>query len=702
MRGPVPPSDAAGRGGRTGAGLSRLIGRVRDALRPARPWLGHAVGARIEPTADPVYDRRIVLDEPAAGRWLVLTYSAQTAARPLLRLERSGGPPQELPLPGVTGERAFWLGLMPRDLAGIGLSVGPEPGFRIERAGLRGHASLLLECLLKRPLRAPPALYEFARGDERRFRDILRGACAVVPMARHDAFSRARSVAEGAAALTRMPVRLVMIVRDGEGGIAATVRDLLAQTHRDWSLVVAGERAPSSHGDSRIAGRSWDEAGRWGDLMGEGAAFGLLDPGDRLAPDALARLAAALSPPAGPSPDLAYADHLSEAEGRTSPVLKPGWSPDLALASGYHGAAALVAPHLAASLAALPLGPSRDAATAWEIAVAAAAASAVHVPRPLATLAGRPADPGRRARLLADRLRGIGSPAEPRIRDGVLDLHWPLPEPAPLVSIVIPSRDRLDLIERVTRGVLSETAYSAIEMVIVDNGSTDPGVLAHYETLKRDPRVAVLPFPAPFNFSAMVNAGVAASSGSVVVLLNNDVAVLEPDWLDAMVRQALRPEVGAVGAKLLYGDGTLQHAGVVVGLGGRAGHILRRRPADTPGRLGRLRVAHEVSAVTAACLAVSRTKYDAVGGFDAEAFPVDFNDVDFCLRLGAAGWKTVWTPLATLAHLESVSRGPSVGEKRARFEREAATFVGRWREAIRHDPFYHPALSLTTFGEDLE
>ena len=132
------------------------------------------------------------------------------------------------------------------------------------------------------------------------------------------------------------------------------------------------------------------------------------------------------------------------------------------------------------------------------------------------------------------------------------------------------------------------------------------------------------------------------------------------------------------------------------------GHILRRRPGDTPGHLGRLHVAHEVSAVTAACLAVAREKYLAVGGFDAEAFPVDFNDVDFCLRLGAAGWKTVWTPAATLAHLESVSRGPSTGAKRARFEQEAARFSERWRDVIRHDPYYHPALSLTTFGEDLE
>jgi GT2 family glycosyltransferase len=238
--------------------------------------------------------------------------------------------------------------------------------------------------------------------------------------------------------------------------------------------------------------------------------------------------------------------------------------------------------------------------------------------------------------------------------------------------------------------------------VIVDNGSKEPAVLDLYERLRLDRRVQIEPYPHPFNFSALVNAGARKARGDILVLLNNDVAVLRPDWLDVLVAQAVRPEVGAVGAKLLYEDGRLQHVGVVVGLGGEAGHILRRRPADTLGHLDRLTVAHEVSGVTAACLAVTRDKYQAVGGFDEETFAVDFNDIDFCLRLGARGWKTVWTPHAVLSHLESVSRGRPVGEARARFEREAAAFTERWREVIRHDPFYHPALSLTTFGEELE
>ncbi|MGT2478651.1 glycosyltransferase family 2 protein [Methylobacterium oryzae CBMB20] len=347
------------------------------------------------------------------------------------------------------------------------------------------------------------------------------------------------------------------------------------------------------------------------------------------------------------------------------------------------------------------VGPLAQATLAVETAAASAGAAVAHVPRILARTVDEAPDLPARAQALDAHLSRHGAPARATVRDGAVRLDWPLPEPAPKVSIVIPSRDGLELITRVCRGVLHETAYPLLELIIIDNGSTDPAVLAHYETLRADPRVRIRIDPQPFNFAAMVNAGVAEASGMVVVLLNNDVAVLDPGWLDAMVRQACRPDVGAVGAKLLYGDGTLQHAGVVVGLGGRAGHILRRRPGDTPGHLGRLRVAHEVAAVTAACLAVSREKYRAVGGFDAEAFPVDFNDVDFASRLGAAGWKTVWTPDATSRISNPSAAVPRSARSGPVSSRRPPRFSERWRDVIRHDPFYHPALSLTTFGEDL-
>ncbi|MCJ2092479.1 glycosyltransferase [Methylobacterium sp. J-072] len=613
--------------------------------------------------------------------------------RPIVRVLRgTDGTPLDFILPGASHGSAHWLGLISSDAREIRLSAGA--GFVLERVGARREVSVLAQCLLRRPWRFVSALYERLRGSERRYRDILRGACAVTPLRHYGSWAASRNRPIRLAP-TDLRVRCLILARSGEeAALAATLDALDAQSHQARTIGVAWDDAIPVSPDPRAEHRRWDVRATPAALIAESDALCLLRPGDIPAPDALALLAPALA-----EADLAYGDAIGPDD---QPQLKPDWSPDLALATGYVGRAALFSHTLLSRLPATPVGPMAEAILAIETAAIVAGARGAHVPRVLARTMSECLDPPARAQALDTRLKMLGAPINASLRNGVIHLDWPLPQPAPKASIVIPSRDRLDLIERVCRGVLHETAYPDLELIIVDNGSTDPAVLAHYENLRRDPRVRILIDPQPFNFAAMVNAGVAAATGAVVVLLNNDVAVLEPSWLDAMVRQASRPEVGAVGAKLLYADGTLQHAGVVVGLGGRAGHILRRRPGDTPGHLGRLHVAHEVSAVTAACLAVARDKYRAVGGFDAEAFPVDFNDVDFCLRLGAAGWKTVWTPAATLAHLESVSRGPSVGAKRARFEQEAARFSERWRDVIRHDPYYHPALSLTTFGEDLE
>ncbi len=636
----------------------------------------------------------------------MLTYREHAVSRPLrpvIRLVRGPDRHEEFLLPGAALGVASWLGYLPPDCTDIHLALDPRTGFVLERVGVRSHTSVLAECFGKRPLRAGAALYNAVRQDERRFRDILRGACAATPRTRYPNWAASRRrietppVSDGRG---RSPIRLLLPARRADRvRVAETLRSLNEQIGADWHVTVAwGDGYDAGHdGDPRITHTDWPTHGSLRDLVPDADSFGLLVPGECLRPDALALMSGALASPQ--TPQMVYADE--EILGpRPAPCLKPDWSPDLALAQGYPGFT-LYTGTLLAQVLDIPLGAPEDGRIDLGLAAATRVppARVAHLPR---VLLGRPlADPAaRHAERLARHLVAVGSPA--RVDADSADLLWPLPEPAPLVTIVIPSRDRLDLIRCAADGVLHGTAYPAIELVIVDNGSTDPNVHAYYEKIRRDPRVSILDWPRPFDFSAMTNVGVAAARGSLVVLLNNDIAVLRADWLDAMVRQACRPEVGAVGAKLLYADGTLQHAGVVVGLGGRAGHILRRRPADSPGHLRQMRVAHEVSAVTAACLAVEKRKFDAVGGLDAEAFPIDFNDVDLCLRLNAAGYKTMWTPHAVVAHLESTSRGPSVGPARTRFEAEAGRFVARWRDTIRHDPFYHPGLSLTTFGEDLE
>ncbi|MET7246335.1 glycosyltransferase family 2 protein [Methylobacterium sp. EM32] len=645
---------------------------------------------------DPDFSRALVFERPIAGRWLALDYALDRFAapvRPMLRFARADGSHEDALLPGPVLGRAAWLGPVPPSTDEIRLAA-PAEGFRIEAARLLSRTAVLALCARRRPDTLPVALYQWLRRDARRLRNTLRIAAGVRSLAQYPLW-KAERARPFEPALDRVPPglpRLGLILEAAPGDEAAvrrTLAALLAQSHRDWRLALhwRGQAPAGFAGDPRISAEA----------LPDGIAIGFLRPGDALAPDALTHLAAAF---AGLEPaDLAYADSEAETSEGLRPRLKPGWSPDLALTTLYPGRPLLVGRNLVARSGWAP----GQGARALLLAVALAAPERVRrIPRLLCRVAPDVPDPDGHAADLARALDRAGSPAA-LVRTGdTLDLDWPLPDPPPLVSVIVPTRDRPDLLRVAVRGVLHETAYPALELVIVDNGSTDPAVAALYADWASDPRVHRLDRPGPFNFSRLVNDGAAASRGEVLVLLNNDVEVLHPDWLSAMVRQALRPEVGAVGAKLLFGNGRIQHAGVVVGLGGRAGHILRNRPADTPGHLNRLTVAHEVAGVTAACLAVARHKFEAVGGLDAEAFPVDFNDIDLCLRLAAAGWRSVWTPRATLAHHESVSRGPSVGPARARFEAEGNRFAARWRAVIRDDPYYHPAFSVTTFGEELE
>jgi len=199
--------------------------------------------------------------------------------------------------------------------------------------------------------------------------------------------------------------------------------------------------------------------------------------------------------------------------------------------------------------------------------------------------------------------------------------------------------------------------------------------------------------PEPFNFSRLNNAAAREANGTVLAFVNNDIEITREDWLDEMVALALRPETGCVGAKLLYPDGRLQHAGVVIGLGGVAGHGHRFVRGDEAGYLGRLRATHEVSAVTAACLVIRRSVFDAVGGFDEE-LAVAFNDVDFCLKVRAAGYRNLWTPFAELIHHESVSRGRDLTPAKAkRFAEEYAAMQRRWGGQLLGDPYYSPHLT---------
>lgn len=273
-------------------------------------------------------------------------------------------------------------------------------------------------------------------------------------------------------------------------------------------------------------------------------------------------------------------------------------------------------------------------------------------------------------------------------------VHWPLPAQLPTISLIVPTRDQLALLRPCIEGLLTATDYPALEIIVVDNDSRDPATLAYLDDIARR-GVHVLRYPHPFNYSTINNWAIEQARGCIVGLVNNDIEVLEPGWLKEMLGQLLRPGIGAVGAKLLWPNGMVQHGGVVVGVNGLAAHAGNHLNKDDPGYLGFNRLAREQSAVTAACLLVRKADYQYLGGLDEDRFPVAFNDVDFCLRLGQAGKRLVWTPFAILTHAESASRGQEdTPSKQARAMREQGNFIERWSSCLEPgDACYHPGLS---------
>lgn len=278
-------------------------------------------------------------------------------------------------------------------------------------------------------------------------------------------------------------------------------------------------------------------------------------------------------------------------------------------------------------------------------------------------------------------------------------IHRPVPAPVPAVTAVIPTRDRLPMLRNCVRGLLDHTSYDNLRVLILDNDSSEPATLEWLQQAADDPRVNVLKVPGPFNYSAINNAGAGIVDTPLMILLNNDVAMRDPSWLTEMVGLIQMDGVGAVGAKLLYADGRIQHGGVVLGLGGVAGHSHKHFPGDHPGYFGRLALSQDVSAVTAACLLTKTALFLELGGLDEDNLTVAFNDVDLCLRIREAGHRIVWTPHAQLDHLESASRGPEQSPQQIRrFNSEIEYMRRRWGDVLDSDPFYNP--NLTDARED--
>lgn len=309
--------------------------------------------------------------------------------------------------------------------------------------------------------------------------------------------------------------------------------------------------------------------------------------------------------------------------------------------------------------------------------------------KPYAMLAGE--------RALNEHFQRMGVAGHVKLIDLGYRAQYQLPSDLPLVSLLIPTRDHKKITELAVRSILDKTTYPNYEIIILDNGSIEAETLDWFERIERqNSRVRVIRYDHPFNYSAINNFGVTQAAGSVIGLINNDVEVINPEWLSEMVSHALRPDIGCVGAKLYYSNDTLQHGGVVIGLGGCAAHSHKHFPRDSAGYFLRLKCISNYSAVTAACLIVRKEIFEAVGGLDEENLKVAFNDVDFCLKVREKGYRNLWTPYAELYHHESISRGAEdTLDKQARFQSEIQFMKKKWGLELTQDPCYSPNLTLS-------
>jgi GT2 family glycosyltransferase len=402
-------------------------------------------------------------------------------------------------------------------------------------------------------------------------------------------------------------------------------------------------------------------------------------------------------------------DSIDERRKPSSPYFKPDWNPDLFFAQNYLENFAVFRTEAVRSIG----GFSKTAGEAckWDLALKMIdrldPAQIHHIPHvlchkysfsePTGVSAGLVVVGQRRAaiRVLENYWLRHGLAVRVEALDcGHFRTFFPLPDPPPLVSIIIPTRNGLALLQRCLDGLFDHTDYPNKEIIVVDNGSDDPATLDFLAELAGMGQIRLLKYGAPFNFSAINNMAVSHAAGSLICLLNNDVEPIRPDWLREMASHAVRREIGAVGAMLYYPDDTIQHAGVVLN-GVVAGHLYAGFPRGYAGEACRAKLVQNLSAVTAACLLVRREVWDEAGGMDEANLAVAFNDVDFCLKVRQCGYRNLWTPFAELYHHESASRGrEDTPEKMARVKGEIACMQQRWGGVLSSDPAWNPNLEL--------
>ncbi len=509
----------------------------------------------------------------------------------------------------------------------------------------------------------------------------------------------------------KISVTLTDISSVDPSAIEASLLSINQQSYPEWELLVPAEardRLPQrfiGQTSIRFVSGKQPELAR-AVTQANGRYILRLRAGYRLPADALALYVSELQQASAPTILYGDQDEIAKSGERQKPWLKPEWNSEMFLAQDYLSDACLIETELAKSAA--EADPTAPRTTPYSLLLTATAITdrpIRHIPRIVCH-----ADPTLAKPDDGDQINAVQAylqPAGATVTKGPFDtvrVHWPLPATPPLVSMVVPTRDKLELLRPCIASVLDKTSYPSFEVIIVDNQSILQETKDYFREIGNRENVSILEYNHEYNYASINNFAVQQSSGDLICLLNNDTEVINNEWLEELVRYAIKPEIGAAGAMLLYDDLTIQHAGIVIGMGEAAGHAHRYLKQVEPGYFCQAHIPHLVSAVTAACLVVERRKFDAVSGLDDVGFSTAFNDVDFCLKLEKAGWRNVYVPQAMLYHYESKSRGSDLAPANVeRYWRELALLQQRWGTKTYVDPLHHPLLdrSFETYTLDL-
>lgn len=504
--------------------------------------------------------------------------------------------------------------------------------------------------------------------------------------------------------------------------LQAAIASVMAQSHERWELCLADDASTDpqvrdlilelSAQDPRIKHVFRPKNGHISAAsnsaleLATGDFVALLDQDDLLAPHALSLMVAeALS---HPDASLFYSDEdkVDDSGWRSQPHFKPDWNHTLALSQNYVCHLMMIRADLVREVGGFREGyeGAQDHDLLLRCAERISPTQIKHVPHVLyhwrmherstsKSLGTKPYAQLNGCKVVQEHLARMHRSADVQPEGLFYKVSYAPPETWPTVAVIVPTRDKPELLKKCVASILAGTDYPCVELWIVDNGTQDPQARHWLREAALDPRVRVLEDSRPFNYSALNNLAVSKTRADVLCLMNNDIEVTQPGWLKTMVLDLMQPCVGVVGARLFYPDGTLQHAGVIVGLNGTAGHIFRGQARDDSHYMYRSMLPQELSAVTAACMLTRRETFDALDGLD-ERFAVAFNDIDYCLRAKEAGWKVVYQPHAELIHHESASRGKDrTKAQKDRLEQEQQLFLYRHAAHVGHDAAYNPNLS---------